>query len=420
MESNLRVILQQLEAEKNVDRETLLEAIRSAIESAARKSMTHAAEVTVEVDADRVEFKVFEIRKVVEEVGEEASEISLEEAQKLNPNVALGNRIKFETEPKDFGRIAAQTAKQVIIQKIKDAERDNIYDEFKNRVGEVITGIVKRQLHGNFIVMIDKTEAIIPPREQAARENFRPGDRIRALLVEVDKTPRGAQVILSRSSTDLVRALFEMEVPEIFDGTIEIKAIAREAGSRTKVAVASNDPNVDPVGACVGMKGSRVRAVVEELSGEKIDIVRWSDDPVELCGHALNPADILDIVLDEENKTVLVTVPHDQLSLAIGKKGQNARLASRLIGWNIDIRSDVELGIAAPSAVIETSEGADAGSEDLGDSSEKADVAEEEAPEVPESDDAGSVESEEGADDSAKEEAAVEVTTNSEGDSAES
>lgn len=349
MESNLRIILQQLEAEKSIDRETLLEAIRSAIESAARKSMTHAAEVTVDVDPEKSEFKVYEIRKVVEKVEDEIAEITLEEAQKLNPDVKIGNRIKFETQPKDFGRIAAQTAKQVIIQKIKDAQRDNIYDEFKNREGEVVTGIVKRQLHGNIIVMVDKAEAIIPPREQAMRETFRPGDRVRALLVEVDKTPRGAQVVLSRSSPDLVRALFEMEVPEIYDGTIEIKAIAREAGSRTKVAVASNDPNVDPVGACVGMKGSRVRSVVEELSGEKIDIVRWSDNPVELCGHALNPADILDILLDEENKTVLVTVPHDQLSLAIGKKGQNARLASRLIGWNIDIRSDIELRGETPS-----------------------------------------------------------------------
>jgi len=344
--------LQQLEAEKSVDRETLLEAIRSAIESAARKSMTHASEVMVEVDAAKIEFKVYEVRKVVDKVENPASEILIDEARKLNPKVELGNRIKFATEPKNFGRIAAQTAKQVIIQKIKDAERDNIYDEFKDREGEVVTGIVKRQLHGNFVVLVDKAEAIIPPREQAARENFRPGDRIRALLIEVEKTARGAQVILSRSSPDLVRALFEMEVPEIFDGTIEIKAIAREAGSRTKVAVASNDPNVDPVGACVGMKGSRVRAVVEELSGEKIDIVRWSDNPVELCGHALNPADILDIVLDEENKTVLVTVPHDQLSLAIGKKGQSARLASRLIGWNIDIRSDVELRGDAPAPPV--------------------------------------------------------------------
>ena len=431
MESNLRVILQQLEAEKSVNRETLLEAIRSAIESAARNSMTHAAEVTVEVDPEKSEFKVFEIRKVVEVIEDKIAEITLEEARKLNPDVKIGNRIRFETEPKDFGRIAAQTAKQVIIQKIKDAERDNIYDEFKNREGELITGIVKRQLHGNVVVMVDKAEAIIPPREQAMRESFRPGDRVRALLVEVEKTPRGAQVVLSRATPDLVRALFEMEVPEIFDGTIEIKAIAREAGSRTKVAVASNDANVDPVGACVGMKGSRVRSVVEELSGEKIDIVRWSENPVELCGHALNPADILDILLDEENNTVLVTVPHDQLSLAIGKKGQNARLASRLIGWNIDIRSDIELqGDAKPAESTDAESGEKAAaSEEKGDTADATPA--EDAAATQDTGEAGAQtsseaenpeetpgDSKENSDDGA--DAPVEVATNSDSDSTDS
>jgi transcription termination/antitermination protein NusA len=336
---NLKVILQQLEAEKSVDRATLVEAIRSAIETAARKSFDSASDIVVEVDPADIEFKVYEIRTVVEEVTDPAAEMSLEDAMKLNSDVQVGNRLKVETLPQDFGRIAAQTAKQVIIQKIKDAERDNIYDEFKEREGELLSGMVKRHSQGNIIVMIDKAEAIIPPREQAARENFRQGDRIRALLIQVEKNARGASIILSRSSPELVRSLFEMEVPEIFDGTIEIKAIAREAGSRTKVAVLSTDSNVDPVGACVGMKGSRVRSVVEELSGEKIDIVRWSDNTVELCNNALNPADIVSIELDEETKTVSVVVPNDQLSLAIGKKGQNARLASRLIGWNIDIKS---------------------------------------------------------------------------------
>lgn len=338
--NDLRVILQQLEAEKSVDRDTLIEAIRSAIESAARKSMSQSADVIVEVDSTNISFNVFQIHKVVEEVTDPDSEMDLKAAQELNPDVQIGNRLKVQTEPRDFGRIAAQTAKQVIIQKIKDAERDQIYSEYKSREGEVVVGVVKRMSHGNIVVMIDKAEAFIPPKEQSPRENFRPGDRLRALLCLVDKSARGAQLVLSRSSPALVRSLFDMEVPEIYDGTIEIKAIAREPGSRTKVAVLSNDPNVDAVGACVGMKGSRVRAVVEELSGEKIDIVRWSEDVIELCGHALNPADIVDIAADEENKTLLVTVPHDQLSLAIGKKGQNARLASRLIGWNIDIRSD--------------------------------------------------------------------------------
>lgn len=342
METNLRAILQQLEAEKSIDRETLLEAIRSAIESAARKGVAHAANVTVDVDPDTVTFKVYEIREVVEKVADPAVEISIEDALQLNPEVVVGNRLKVPAEPKDFGRIAAQTAKQVIIQKIKDAERENVFEEFRKRKGELITGLVKRVSHGNVFVGIGKAEAVLPHREQSPRENFKPGDRIRAYLLDVEKGPRGAQVVLSRTSPELVRALFELEVPEIYDGTIEIKGIAREPGSRTKVAVLSKDSNVDAVGACVGMKGSRVRAVVEELSGEKIDIVRWSEDPVEVCTNALNPADIIGMKVDADTKSILVIVPHDQLSLAIGKRGQNARLASKLIGWNIDIRSDQE------------------------------------------------------------------------------
>lgn len=343
MNADLQVILQQLQAEKSINRERLIEAIRSALESAARKGSSQAANVTVEFDAATLTFKVYEIRTVVETVTDSTRELGLEEARALNPDVNLGDRLKVPTEPKDFGRIAAQTAKQVIIQKIKDAERDNVYEEFKNREGELLTGSVKRVSHGNIIVSVGKAEAILPQREQSPRETYKPGDRIRAYVLQVDKSPRGPQIVLSRTSGELVRALFDLEVPEIYDGTIEIKAIARDAGSRTKVAVYSNDSNVDAVGACVGMKGSRVRAVVEELSGEKIDIVRWSPDPVEFCANALNPADILDITVDEKNKTIIVTVPNDQLSLAIGKRGQNARLASKLIGWNIDITSDQEV-----------------------------------------------------------------------------
>ena len=380
MDQNLKVILQQLEAEKNIDRETLLEAIRSAIESAARKGVTHAANVTVEMDPETLTFNVFEIREVVEKVTEPMEQMSLEDGLALNPGVVVGNRLKVPTEPKDFGRIAAQTAKQVIIQKIRDAERESVFEEFKQRTGELVTGVVKRLSHGNVFVGIGKAEALLPHREQSPRENYRPGDRVRAYVLEVDKGPRGAQVILSRATPELVRSLFALEVPEIFDDTIEIMGIAREAGNRTKVAVRSNDGNVDAVGACVGMKGSRVRAVVEELSGEKIDIVRWSDDPLELCANALNPADITQLTLDEETRAIQVEVPHDQLSLAIGKRGQNARLASRLIGWNIDIRSDEE---PAEAAEGETPEAA---SEDVveGEASEAASegVVEDEAPEV--------------------------------------
>lgn len=371
MQQELRLILQQLEAEKSLDRETLVEAIRSAVESAAKKSFNRNANITVEIDPDTLQFKVFEIRNVVEEVEDSAREMSLEEARGLNPHAEVGNRLKVPTEARDFGRIAAQTARQVMIQKIKDAERSNEFEEFKNRQGELVTGLVKRISHGNVMVSIGRAEAVLPHREQSPRESFKPGDRIRAYLLEVEKGARGPQVILSRTTPELVRLLFDLEVPEIYDGTIEIKAIAREAGCRTKVAVASNDPNVDAVGACVGMKGSRVRTVVEELSGEKIDIVRWSRDPVEFCANALNPADIIDISLDEPNKAILVVVPHDQLSLAIGKRGQNARLASRLLGWNIDIRSDVELTGPQP----------DDDAPDGGDTESAAEADEQQAPE---------------------------------------
>jgi len=299
--------------------------------------------IAVDIDPKSLAWKVFELRDVVEEITDAAKEMTLDEAQHLNAAAQIGDTLKVPAEAKDFGRIAAQTAKQVIIQKLKDAERENVYDEFKKREGELVAGVVKRVSHGNVIVTVGKAEAILPQGQQSARENFKPGDRIRAYLFEVKKDQRGTQVVLSRTSPELVRALFDLEVPEIYDGTVVIRGIAREPGSRTKIAVWSTDPNVDPVGACVGMKGSRVRAVVEELCGEKIDIVRWSDDPVEMCGNALNPADILDITVDEEAKSIIVIVPNDQLSLAIGKRGQNARLASRLMGWSIDIKSDTEL-----------------------------------------------------------------------------
>ncbi len=351
MEKDLQVILQQLQAEKSINRDTLIDAVRSAIESAARKTYHPNATIAVDVDPKTFEFKIFEIRTVVETVEDPVRDISVEDAKKLNPDAAIGDKLKVQAERRDFGRIQAQTAFQVLTQKIKDAERENVYEEYKQREGELVTGIVKRISHGNIFVSIGRAEAVLPQKEQSPRENFKPGDRIRAYLLLVDKSPKGPQVVLSRSTAEFVRSLFDLEVPEIYDGTIQIRAIAREAGSRTKIAVSSKDANVDPVGACVGMKGSRVRAVVEEMCGEKIDIVRWSDDPVEMCGNALNPADILDITVDEESKSIMVIVPHDQLSLAIGKRGQNARLASKLMGWNIDIKSDLEItGEAEPAA----------------------------------------------------------------------
>lgn len=351
MADNLKMILQQLEAEKSIDRETLVEAIRSAIEIAARKAMRRAAHVSVEVDPQSLAFNVFEIRLVTDKIQDPAAEILLEEALKLNADVVVGNRLKVPAEPANFGRIAAQTARQVIAQKIKDAERERIFEEFKQREGDVVTGTVKRVTPGGLVVSVGQVEAMLSMREQSPREKYKINDRIRAIVVEVNRATHGTRVLLSRTSPELVRALFEMEVPEIYDGTVVIKSIARDPGSRTKVAVASMDSNVDAVGACVGLKGARVRAVVEELCGEKIDIIRWSENPLDLCIHALNPADILNIQLNEEMKRIHVQVPQDQLSLAIGKRGQNARLASQLVGWNIDIRGDVELtegGATAP------------------------------------------------------------------------
>ncbi len=348
MDTNLQVILQQLQAEKRVDRHTLVEAIQTALESAARKSFPPQADITVEFNPNTFKVDVFEIKEVVDEVEDPALQMPLEEGQALNPNAKVGDRLKIHSPLPDFGRIGAQTAKQVIIQRLRDVERDKIFDEYKDRVGEVVTGVIRRGTHANMIVSVDGAEAVLPQREQSPRENFKPGDRIRAYLKEVEKSAKGPQIVLSRTSPQLVHALFKMEVPEIFDGTIQIKAIAREPGARTKIAVLSTDSNVDAVGACVGMRGSRVRAVVEELCGEKIDIVRWSEDPVDFCGNALNPADILDMKVNEETKTLSVIVPHDQLSLAIGKRGQNARLASRLMGWNIDIQSDAELTGESP------------------------------------------------------------------------
>jgi N utilization substance protein A len=347
---DLKLALEQIEKLKSVDRETLLEAIRGAIETAARKSITRSSNIAVEVDPHSLAFNVYEIRTVTEHVKDPAAEISLEEALVLNADVVVGNRLKLPAEPKDFGRIAAQTARQVIIQKLKDAERDRIYGEFKEREGDLVTGTVKRIMSNSIIVSIGQVDAIVMPSEQSPREKYKVGDRIRAQVVKVEKLPKGTSVKLSRTSVDLVRSLFEMEVPEIYEGIVVIKAIAREAGNRTKVAVMSKDSNVDPVGACVGLKGSRVRAVVEELSGEKIDIVRWSEDPVQLAINALNPADILRIHLNPDTKSIQVIVPQDQLSLAIGKRGQNARLASRLLGWNIDIRGDKDNETPEPAA----------------------------------------------------------------------
>ena len=277
---------------------------------------------------------------MVEVVNDPYLEISLDDAKKLSDKHAVGDLIKIEITPKDFGRIAAQTAKQVVIQRIKDAERDVIYDDFINRENEIITGLIQRISKNNVFIDLGKTEGILPPVEQIEGEEYEQGDRLKLIIIEVKKTTKGPQIVLSRSHPSLVKRLFELEIPEINDGVVEVFSIAREAGARTKIAVFSKDPDVDPLGACVGFKGSRVRAIVDELNGEKIDIVVWSKDIAEFIGNSLSPSKVVKVEINEKEKSAQVIVPDYQLSLAIGKEGQNARLAAKLTNWKIDIKSE--------------------------------------------------------------------------------
>ena len=276
---------------------------------------------------------------VVEEIEDELTQISLEEAQEIDPRYEVGDVVEYQVTPKDFGRIAAQTAKQVVVQRIREAERGMVFDNYIERQGEMVTGVVQRISNGTIFVDMGKTEALLPVTEQVPGEKYNVNDRIKVYIMDVKKTAKGPQVFLSRSHPAIVKRLFELEVPEIQDGTVEIKSIAREAGSRTKMAVYTEDENVDPVGACVGNRGVRVQAVVDELFGEKIDIITWSDDPKVLIKNVLSPAKVEDVIIDDEEKSALAIVPDYQLSLAIGKEGQNVRLAARLCGWKIDIKS---------------------------------------------------------------------------------
>ncbi len=333
--------LAQIEDEKGIPVPALMEAIEQALVSAYRRNFgTVGQNVRVELDADTGEFRVFGLREVVEEPSDPHAEISLAEAREIDPNYNVGDVVETEVTPSDFGRIAAQTAKQVVLQRIREAERGVIFEEFANREGDIVTGVVQRQEFRNYYINLGKTEAVLTPPEQVPGERLRTGERIKVYIVEVKRTTKGPQIYLSRTHPGLVKRLFELEVPEIHDGLVEIRAIAREPGSRTKVAVASRDPNVDPVGACVGAKGVRVQAVVHELKGEKIDIIPWSDNNREYVANALRPAKVLYTELDPETKVARVVVPDYQLSLAIGREGQNARLAAKLTGWKIDIRSE--------------------------------------------------------------------------------
>ncbi len=340
---NLELIgaLTELEKERGISKEILLEAIETAIVSAYKRNYGSSSAMSVRVDVNEStgEIHVFARRVVVEEVEDPTTEISLEEAQKIDANYQLGDVVEHEVTPADFGRIAAQTAKQVVIQRIREAERSNVYSEYSEREGDVVTGIVQRQEHRNVIVDLNRVEAVVPASEQISREPYKPNARMKFYINEVKQSSKGPQVFLSRTHPGLLKNLFELEVPEIHSGEVEIKAVAREAGNRSKIAVYSRDENVDPVGACVGNRGMRVQAVVSELSGEKIDIVHWQEDPRDFIANALSPAKVLYVNLDPENKVARTVVPDDQLSLAIGKEGQNARLAARLTNWKIDIKS---------------------------------------------------------------------------------
>lgn len=340
---DLLQVIEQVGREKEIDSAVLIEAVSAAILSASRKTLGAALDLRVEFDQGSRCFTLYAVRKVVEQVVDPHVEISIDEIQRLSPGAQPGDEIRSEVKAKEFGRIAAQTAKQVIIQRVREAERESVFLAFKARVGEMIGGVVQRVVKGNAIVNLGKAEAILPPREQLSREDHRIGDRVRAYVLDVKKLPRGAQIILSRTHPGLLAKLLEIEVPEIYEGIVEIKAVARDAGERAKVAVASRNSNVDPVGACVGYRGSRIQAIVRELMGEKIDVIAWKDDPAAFVRSALSPAVVESVEVVPETHTLNVLVADGQLSLAIGKRGQNARLAAKLLGWRVDVKSRGEV-----------------------------------------------------------------------------
>jgi transcription termination/antitermination protein NusA len=344
---NLNVVLDQVGKEKNLDREILVDALKQAMLTAARRKLGLTSDLEAHYNDDLGEVEIFEFKTIVADVINPSVEISLEDAKLLDPDVdegSIGGDLGVKVDSTDFGRIAAQTAKQVIIQRVREAERTTTYDEYKDRKGELITGIVRRFERGNVIVDLGRAEAVLPTREQVPRENIRSGDRVIAYVLDVLEVARGPQIILSRVHPNLVVKLFQQEVPEIEEGIVVIEAAAREAGVRTKIAVHSRDPEVDPVGACVGMKGARVQAVVQELRGEKIDIVPWDEDEARFVCNALSPAEVTRVLVDESNHSMQMVVPDDQLSLAIGRRGQNVRLAAQLSGWKIDITSETKVG----------------------------------------------------------------------------
>ncbi len=328
--------------EKSIDKEIVIGAMEEAIQKAARSRYGAENDIRAQIDRTNGDTRLFRMMEVVEEVEDPFTQVTLPEALKDKSDAEIGDFLADPLPPVDFGRIAAQTAKQVIVQKVRDAERERQYEEYKDRIGEIVTGVVKRVEYGNVIVDLGRAEGIMRRDQVLPREHVRNGDRIRAYIQDVRREPRGPQIFLSRTHTDFMAKLFAQEVPEIYDSIIEIKSVARDPGSRAKIAVLSHESNIDPVGACVGMRGSRVQAVVNELQGEKIDIIQWSPDPATFIVNALAPAEVAKVVLDEDTKRIEVVVPDEQLSLAIGRRGQNVRLASQLAGWTIDILTEAE------------------------------------------------------------------------------
>ncbi|MFC1534818.1 transcription termination factor NusA [Thermodesulfobacteriota bacterium] len=342
MVSDLTKVLDQVSREKGVEKEILIRTLEEAVRAAARKKLGQNYDLEINFNDEMGEIEIFEFKEVVEKVTNENLEIPLEQAHEIDPEAEIGDSLGIKMGTDELGRIAAQSAKQVIMQKLREAERNIVFDDFNDRRGEIIHGIVQRFDKGSIIVNLGRVEAELPGKEQIPRETYKQGDRIRAYILDVKQFSRGPQIILSRTHPNFLSVLFENEVPEISEKIVNIIQVSREPGSRAKIAVSSKDSDVDPVGACVGMKGSRVQAVVQELRGEKIDIVTWDPDPAKFICNALAPAEIIRVIVDEANQSMGVVVPDDQLSLAIGRKGQNVRLASKISGWNLDVTSETD------------------------------------------------------------------------------
>ena len=413
-----------LKKEKNLSDEEIIGAIKDSIENAYRKNYG-ASNVRVDVDMEEGNVTVFMGMEIVEEVEDPLTQISLEDAKEIYDGYELGDVVEYEIDPKDFNRIAAQGAKQVFVQKNREAERTNSYNEFIEKKGQIVTGKVERINNGTMLISLGRTEGRVPASEQVKTENFKPGERIKVYVMDVKKESKGPQVLLSRSHPGLVRGLFELEIPEIADGTVEIKGTAREAGSRTKIAVYSNDPNVDPVGACVGNRGARVQNIADELFGEKIDIIVWDEDPAVLISNVLKPAIVEGVYVNEDEKSATAVVPEQQLSLAIGREGQNVRLAARVSGWKIDIKSNdqlKEMGFDfdeyedADDAETVIDDEAAVAEELVEEDKDAVEVAEETAEEAVEETEETVEETEEAVEEAVEEEAEVEETSESEAD----